>query len=134
MMKNQNDGDQRGMDLKQRAMKLKKDVPAVFLALRKKETPFFAKICAAVTIIYALSPIDLIPDFIPVLGYLDDVILLPAMVALTVRLIPKKVLEQCRSESEGIWQKGKPKKLVYALPIAAVWLFILFLIARAIWC
>lgn len=121
------------MNLKESAKKLKTDIPAVFLALKKKETPVLAKICAGATIIYALSPIDLVPDFIPVLGYLDDVIILPALVALTVKLIPYEVFEQCRSESEGLWQGGKPKKWYYALPIAAIWLLILFLVARAIW-
>ena len=105
----------------------------MFLALKKTETPVLAKICAGATIIYALSPIDLVPDFIPVLGYLDDLIILPALVALAVKLIPHEVLEQCRSESEGLWQGGKPKKWYYALPIAAIWLLILFLVARAIW-
>ena len=121
------------MNLKERAKKLKTDIPAVFLALKKTETPVLAKICAGATIIYALSPIDLVPDFIPVLGYLDDLIILPALVALAVKLIPHEVFEQCRSESEGLWQGGKPKKWYYALPIAAIWLLILFLVARAIW-
>ena len=67
------------MDLKARAKKLKADIPAIFLALKDKNTPLPAKIAAAVTVSYALSPIDLIPDFIPVLGYLDDLIILPAM-------------------------------------------------------
>ena len=67
------------MDLKARAKKLKADTPAIFLALKDKNTPLPAKIAAAVAVGYALSPIDLIPDFIPVLGYLDDLIILPAM-------------------------------------------------------
>ena len=65
------------IDLRQRAKKLKKDIPAVFLAFQHKATPWYAKAVLGITLIYALSPIDLIPDFIPVLGYLDDVILLP---------------------------------------------------------
>lgn len=64
------------MNLKQHAKQLKIDVPAIFIALHKKETPTLAKVLALITIIYALSPIDLIPDFIPVLGFLDDVIYL----------------------------------------------------------
>ncbi|MDY0318293.1 MAG: DUF1232 domain-containing protein, partial [Candidatus Izemoplasmatales bacterium] len=60
------------MKLKERAKQLKTDIPAVFIAMKRKETPFLAKILAAITIVYALSPIDLIPDFIPILGYLDD--------------------------------------------------------------
>lgn len=121
------------MTLKDRAEKLKADVPAVFLAFGKKETPVPAKICAGLAIAYALSPIDLIPDFIPVLGYLDDVMILPALVALTVRLIPHDVFARCRTESEGLWQGGKPKKWYYALPIAALWIVILFFLAKAIW-
>lgn len=121
------------MNLKERARKLKTDLPAVFLALRKKETPVYAKICAGVTIIYALSPIDLIPDFIPVLGYIDDLIILPALVVLTIKLIPKEIFEQCQTDSEGLWQSGKPKKWYYALPIAMIWLLILFLVIKAIW-
>ena len=120
------------MDLKARAKQLKTDIPAVFLALKKRETPWTAKVLAALTIAYALSPIDLIPDFIPVLGYLDDLIILPAMVALTVRLIPAEVMAACRAEAEGMWQNGKPKRWYYALPIVAVWLLIVFLIVRAV--
>lgn len=98
------------LDLKARAKRLKTDIPAVFLALRRKETPLGAKILAAVTVAYALSPIDLIPDFIPVLGYLDDVLLLPFFIALTIRRIPKDVLDDCRAQAEGLWADGKPKK------------------------
>ena len=120
------------MNLKDRAKKLKTDIPAVFIAMKKRETPLAAKIFASVTVLYALSPIDLIPDFIPVLGYLDDLILLPAMIALTVKLIPTAVFKQAQIESEGLWENGKPKKWYYALPIAAIWLLILALAARAI--
>ena len=120
------------MDLKARAKQLKTDIPAVFLALKKRETPWTAKLLAALTIGYALSPIDLIPDFIPVLGYLDDLIILPAMVALTVRLVPAEVMAACRAEAEGLWKDGKPKRWYYAIPIVLVWLLVVFLIVRAI--
>ena len=120
------------MSLKDRAKQLKIDIPAVFLALKRKETPWYAKLLAGVTVGYALSPIDLIPDFIPVLGYLDDLIILPAMVALTVRLIPAQVMEDCRAQAEGMWQSGKPKRWYYAIPIVAVWFLIVFLIVRAV--
>lgn len=120
------------MSLKDRAKQLKTDIPAVFLALKRKETPWPAKALAALTIGYALSPIDLIPDFIPVLGYLDDLIILPALVALTVRLIPAEVMDECRAQAEGMWQNGKPKKWYYALPIVFVWLLVVYLIVRAV--
>lgn len=118
------------MNLKKRAAKLKTDLPAVFLALRKKETPATAKLLAGLAVAYALSPVDLIPDFIPVLGYLDDVLLLPGLITLAIRLIPAEVLDACRKESEDLWKNGAPKKWRYALPIAAVWLLILFLAAK----
>ena len=79
------------MNLKERATQLKSDIPAIWLCLKAKETPLAAKILAGLTVAYALSPIDLIPDFIPVLGYLDDLIILPVLVALTVKCIPSDV-------------------------------------------
>ena len=121
------------MTLKEWAKKLKRDVPAVFLALKDRETPLLAKITAAVTVAYALSPIDLIPDFIPVLGYLDDVLLLPALIALTIKLIPKEVWKRCQAESENMWVDGKPEKWYFAVPIILIWLLILWLIVKAIW-
>ena len=116
------------MGLKEKAKQLKIDVPAVFLALKDKKTPWYAKVFAAMTVVYALSPIDFIPDFIPVLGYLDDLIILPALVALTVKFIPKDVFAEYRKKAQGMWQDGKPKKWYYAIPIIVVWLIILGLI------
>ena len=121
------------MTLKEQARKLKQDVPAVFLALKDRDTPLLAKIFAGVTVAYALSPIDLIPDFVPVLGYLDDVLLLPALIALTVKLIPKKVWVRCQAESGNMWKDGKPKKWYFAIPVVLIWLLIVWLIIKAIW-
>lgn len=120
------------MILKARAKKLKSDIPAVFIALKKKETPFIAKLFAGVTIIYALSPIDLIPDFIPLLGYLDDIILLPMLIALTIKLIPKDVFNQCKLEAENLWKNGKPEKWSFAIPILLIWLLLIYFIVRII--
>ncbi|MDY4221292.1 MAG: YkvA family protein [Candidatus Faecousia sp.] len=118
------------MTLRERAANLKRDIPAVFLALKSQKTPIFAKILAAVTVAYALSPIDLIPDFIPVLGYLDDVLLLPGLVALTLRLIPEEVLTECRIKAQDMWQGGRPKKWYYALPVLIFWCLVLLAILR----
>ena len=120
------------MNLKERAKQLKADIPAVFLSLKSKDTPLIAKILAVITIAYALSPIDLIPDFIPVLGYLDDLIILPVLVALTIRCIPKDTFERYRKEAEGMWQNGKPKKWYFAIPIVLFWLLVIALIAKAV--
>lgn len=119
------------MTLKERASSLKKDIPAVFLALKAKETPIHAKIVVFLTVAYALSPVDLVPDFIPVLGYLDDVLVLPALVALTVKLIPKDIFERYRQEAEGMWENGKPKKWYYAVPIVLLWTLIIWMIVKA---
>lgn len=120
------------MNLKERAGKLKTDIPTIFLALKDKETPILAKSLAGITVVYALSPVDLIPDFIPVLGYLDDVILLPALVACTVKLIPKDVLERNRKLAEGLWADGKPKKWYYAIPIVLVWVLLIVLLLKCV--
>ena len=118
------------MDLKQRAKDLKNDIPAVFLALKDKDTPLIAKIIAGITVAYALSPIDLIPDFVPILGYLDDVILLPALIALTIKLIPITVWQRCRLDAENLWKDGKPKKWYYGIPIILIWILIIYLLIK----
>lgn len=120
------------MDLKARASKLKTDIPALFLALKDKETPILAKIFAGIAVAYALSPIDLIPDFIPVLGYLDDVIILPMLLVITLKFIPKDMIEKYRKEAQGMWQSGKPKKWYYAIPIVVIWLLVLLLILKVL--
>ena len=80
------------MDFKEKAKAIKIYIPALFIAMRRKDTPIGAKILAGITVGYALSPIDLIPDFIPVLGYLDDLILLPLLAAMAIKLIPDEVI------------------------------------------
>lgn len=117
--------------LTDRAKKLKTDIPAVFLALKEKRTPWYAKIIAAVVVVYALSPIDLIPDFIPVLGYLDDLILLPALIAWCVKCIPDEVFADCRCRAEGMWGGGRPEKWYYAIPFVLIWLAVIALIVIA---
>lgn len=116
------------MNLKERARKLKTDIPAVFLAIKHQRTPWYAKLLAAITVAYALSPIDLVPDFVPILGYLDDVLLLPVMVAMTVKLIPREVFVQCQTQAQGLWAKGKPEHWYYAIPIVLIWLLLIGLL------
>lgn len=120
------------MNLKERAKKLKTDIPAIFFALKDKDAPILAKIFAGITVAYALSPIDFIPDFIPVLGYLDDLILLPMLVAVTVKCIPKDVLERNRKLAETMWSEKSAQKWYYALPIIFIWVLIIALILTAI--
>ena len=121
------------MKLKERAKQLNTDIPAIFIALRRKETPLTAKIFAGIAIGYMLSPIDLVPDFIPVLGLLDDVIIVPFFIALAVRFTPQEVFAECRTQAEGLWVNGKPKRWYFALPIIFFWLLIVLLVVRVIW-
>ena len=120
------------MNLKQRAAQLQADIPALLLALKKKETPLAAKLLAGLTVAYALSPIDLIPDFIPVLGFLDDLLILPALVFLTLKLIPKQQFLRCREEAQGMWDAGGAQRWYFAVPVILIWLLIIFLIVKAI--
>lgn len=125
-------GIMKKIDLKERAQKLKTDIPAVFLAMKHKNTPVLAKIIAGIAVVYALSPIDLIPDFIPVLGYLDDILLLPALIALAVKLIPKEVFKECQTHAKELWNDGVPSKKWYAIPIVLLWVLVIVLIVKAV--
>lgn len=116
--------------LKARMEEVMKDVPAIVLALKHGRTPHVAKVLAALTVAYALSPIDLIPDFIPVLGYLDDLIILPALIALTVKRVPADVLAECRQRTDGMTDGSA--KWYYALPVVMIWLGIIALILAAV--
>ncbi|MEG0832442.1 MAG: YkvA family protein [Oscillospiraceae bacterium] len=100
---------------------LKQKVSAVLLAFRRKDTPILAKIFAGLTVAYALSPIDIIPDFIPVLGYLDDLLILPAMIALCIKLIPKHIMAQCEEQAKSKKSEALPKKWYFAVPIILIW-------------
>ncbi|MEO8271393.1 MAG: YkvA family protein [Aureliella sp.] len=102
------------------AQSLKLEVLALYLAYRDPRTPWFAKLVAALVVAYALSPIDLIPDPIPVIGYLDDLILLPLGILLARRLIPFDVMEDCRIRAkEHAWPKVN---LIAAIAIVLIWL------------
>ncbi|HAS73991.1 MAG TPA: hypothetical protein DCS67_07595, partial [Clostridiales bacterium UBA8960] len=85
-------------------------IPALFIALKKKETPKIAKIFAAITVVYVLSPIDLIPDAIPILGMLDDLIIVPLLAFISIKLIPDHVMEDCILEAQELMVDGIPKK------------------------
>ena len=111
---------------KKRAEQLKTDLPAVFLCMKQKDTPVLAKIVGMLAVAYALSPVDLIPDFIPVLGYLDDLLIVPALIAWMIRLVPPAVMRRCREQAQGMWQDGRPKKWYYALPVLILWALILW--------
>ena len=110
--------------IRQWASRIKRDAVTLWFAYRHPGTPWFAKALAAFVVAYALSPIDLIPDFIPVLGYVDDVLLLPALIALNIRLIPADVLQECRAQADR-WMKeqgSKPRSIAGAVIVVAIWI------------
>jgi uncharacterized membrane protein YkvA (DUF1232 family) len=117
--------------LKQWARALKRDVVALWIAGRDRRVPWHAKAVAAAVAAYALSPIDLIPDFIPVLGYLDDLILVPLGIALAVRLIPPALMAEFRAEATR--REALPRSRAAAAAIVALWLGAAALLLWLLW-
>jgi uncharacterized membrane protein YkvA (DUF1232 family) len=110
--------------LKQRAHQLEAELFALYLAARDPRTPWLTKLLVAGIVAYAFSPVDLIPDFIPVLGYLDDLILLPMGIALARKLVPQQVLAECRARAQETMQNGKPVSRVGGAIIVLIWLVV----------
>ena len=117
--------------LKKKASRLKKELVTLHYALRHPEVGWLPKVLILLALAYALSPIDLIPDFIPVLGYLDDLILIPALLSLALRYIPPEVYEDCREQAEDHPLRLKKNWIVGGL-IVVFWLGIFALILRGI--
>lgn len=116
-----------GENLKAWAKRIKRDGVTLWFAGKNPQTPWYAKALGVFVVAYALSPIDLIPDFIPVLGYIDDVLLLPGLIWLTIKLLPPEVLAECRSQADE-WmqaQRSKPTSRVGAILIVVLWLIAL---------
>jgi Uncharacterized conserved protein len=110
---------------------MKKEVTALIIAYNRNDVPIIAKILAVIIVAYAVSPIDLIPDFIPVLGYLDDIILIPLGISLVLKLIPKEIMEECREEAKKeIDKKSKIGTLGVILTLA-IWGVIALIIIKA---
>lgn len=107
---------------KQRARGLKTEIYAIYLAYRDPRVPWYARVLAACVVGYAFSPIDLIPDPIPVLGYLDDLLIVPLGVALAIKMIPPEVMADCREQAQEVMRQSKPVNWVAAVVIVAIWL------------
>lgn len=119
--------------LKTRATALKADTYALYLAARDPRTPLLAKVLAMGVAAYALSPIDLIPDFIPVLGYLDDLLIVPIGLAAAIRLVPKDVMEECRAKAlEGGIEKSRTAAVVIVLVWIAAIALVVYPVVRSI--
>jgi uncharacterized membrane protein YkvA (DUF1232 family) len=113
--------------LRQRARALKDETYVLYLAARHPGTPWYAKLLVAGIVAYAISPIDLIPDFIPVLGLLDDLLLIPLGMALAIRLVPPAVLAECRARAQ---ERRKLVSRVAGVVIVGIWLTVA---ALALW-
>jgi uncharacterized membrane protein YkvA (DUF1232 family) len=118
-------------DLRLRAHQLKAEAFALYLAARHPDTPWYAKLLVAGIVAYALSPIDLIPDFIPVLGYLDELVLIPVGIAIAIRLIPPEVMAECRATARTSLASGGPSSRVAAAVVIAIW--VVLAAACAVW-
>ena len=117
--------------LKKRTSKLKKQLTIVHYAYQDKRINIWVRIIIGIAILYSLSPIDLIPDFVPILGYLDDLIIVPALIGLAIRLIPDEVLKDARIKAEQRPVKLR-KKWAFGIIFIAIWVFIIFSIVRTV--
>jgi uncharacterized membrane protein YkvA (DUF1232 family) len=107
--------------LRDRVRILKHEVHALYFAVRHPGTPWYAKLLAGLVVAYALSPIDLIPDFIPVLGYLDDLVLVPLGITAAIKLVPAEVMAECRARAQSSALGSRRAGVVVAVLIVACW-------------
>lgn len=108
------------------AKNLKKQIFVLYLAYKDKRVPWYAKLFTICVVAYAFSPIDLIPDFIPIFGYLDDIIIVPLGIILALKMIPNEVILECKVKTEEIMKNGKPKNWVVGSLIILIWSIITF--------
>ena len=109
---------------KQQAKKLKIEIYALYLAYRDPRVPLYARIFAGGVVGYAFSPIDLVPDFIPIIGYLDDLVLIPLGIKIALSMIPENVMSESRERAQEIIRQGKPVNRVAAVVIISIWLLL----------
>jgi uncharacterized membrane protein YkvA (DUF1232 family) len=109
-------------NFKQRMRRLKSETYALYLAARHPETPWYAKVFVAGIVAYAFSPIDLIPDFVPILGYVDDLVLIPLGIAIAIKMIPADVLAECRTRAQDSFASGRPVSRTAAVIIVGIWI------------
>jgi uncharacterized membrane protein YkvA (DUF1232 family) len=118
-------------NLKEKSKTIQRDTAALYFAYRDKRTPWYARAFCALVVAYFLSPIDLIPDFIPILGYADDLILIPLGISLAVKMIPAEVMAEARLKACAPIA-NKAARLILILAILCVWACLLFLFGSAI--
>lgn len=118
--------------LKNWAKLIKRDIMALYLAAKDSRVPWYAKVLAAMVAAYALSPIDLIPDFIPIIGYLDDLIILPLGIFLVIRMIPKAVMDDLRNQAEAKLIE-RPRSIIAAVVVIFIWVFCIVAFGWIMW-
>ncbi len=118
--------------LKQQAKRLKTELYALYLACHDPRVPWYARAFAICVVGYAFSPIDLIPDFIPILGYLDDLIIVPLGIMLVLKMIPPAVMVECRVKVQSATPRNKPKNWIAAGIILIVWVLLAVFVVRFI--
>lgn len=120
------------MKWREKARQLRNEVYVLYLAFRDPRVPWYARAFIIAIIAYALSPVDLIPDFIPVLGYLDDLIIIPAGIYLALKMVPREVRDEYREKAKTVKITGGGKWIA-AVVIVLIWLLVVYLITKAIW-
>ncbi|MBY0085909.1 MULTISPECIES: YkvA family protein [Brevibacillus] len=110
--------------IKRKAKSLKLEAYVLYFAYKDSRVSWYAKLFAILVVAYAFSPIDLIPDFIPILGYLDDIILVPLGIWLALKLIPEPVISDCREKAQQLLTKGKPKNWIIGVLFILIWILL----------
>ena len=111
---------------KDKAEEINQLISAMYIAVKRSDTPLYAKIACGLCVYYVLSPLDLVPDFIPVLGAVDDVLVLPFLLWLSVKLMPEDILEECKTQAKAADLTDKRVKKRYMIPVLTVWALLLF--------
>jgi uncharacterized membrane protein YkvA (DUF1232 family) len=118
---------------KEKVKALKQETYALYLAYRDPRTPWYARVFAILVVGYAFSPIDLVPDFIPVFGYLDDLVLIPLGILLARKMIPDEVMASCREKATESLLNNRPNSTIAAAVIVLIWLTGAILVGLWIW-
>lgn len=119
--------------LKKWARQLKRQLFMLYFACRDPRVPWYAKLFTACVVAYAFSPIDLIPDFIPVLGYIDDILLVPLGIFFALKMIPKPVAADCEERAQKLMKDGKPKNWTAGVFVLLIWAAVLTWVGLWIW-
>jgi uncharacterized membrane protein YkvA (DUF1232 family) len=117
---------------KMKAREIKQNIFILYLAYRHPRVPWYAKLFTLCVVAYAFSPIDLIPDFIPILGYIDDLILVPLGISIALKMIPRDVIEECRHKAEEIRKNGKPKNWLTAGLFIMIWIVLVIWLGKLV--